>query len=431
MAAEDASADRILIAAVEGGGTSTTLLLMDASDSSQVHSATGGPTNPYLVSNDDAHDGIAFPGVIKTISELLSQAVQLLQQPTASGYKHVQVQAMVLAISGFGKRSDAALLENDLMETGLALRCVVTGDAEAPARCVQLLQSDGDKWNLADTVVLISGTGSAAFKYSSQVAKISGKACKTDTGLFSNIDERATISSWSARAGGRGHILGDHGSAYWIGREALSLALLAHDEGRHTLSTAWVAQQAVDFFNLKEFQDVVTIAQDSQKGKTNIAGFARVLAEGALQLRGEDKVDEDIRCFCSNIFQEAGSWLGRLLGSVIFRNAQGGDGKAGNILQSYYSVVLVGSVWKSWTFLESGIVETLRNMHEHYRNSGNTNQLDNHSNEIHLRFLKITRTAAIAGLYDAAGMITGQASATKSLCNLVRGAVDVIHVVTL
>ena len=417
MASEHAASERILVAAVEGGGTSTTLLLMDTSKPTQIHRVTGGPTNPFLVSNDDATTSLSFPGVISILSDLLHSAIRLMQGSDHADKKISQVQAMMLAMSGFGNRSDAVALEQDLKLSGLALRCVVTGDAEAPARCARLFGPGSDKWSLADTIVLISGTGSAAFKYSQQISDARTNACNC---------------SWSARAGGRGHILGDHGSAYWIGREALSLALIAEDEGMHSPGTAWVAQKAVEFFSLENFEGIVKLAQDTKGGKTNIAAFAQVLATGASQLKGEQMADSEVKDFCLSIFEKAGSWLGRLLGSLMLRSTQGEDGKPGDRSEIRFNVMLVGSVWKSWTHMERALVQRVSDMYKSNRGSRDDCFGGTHSSEIMLRFLKIKDTSAIAGLYDAARMLpSGAVPANERLECLARGAVEVIDIVTV
>jgi N-acetylglucosamine kinase len=102
-----------------------------------------------------------------------------------------------------------------------------------------------------DGVLVLAGTGSMAW------AKVSGE---------------------SARFGGWGNLFGDEGSAYWIGREALSLATQALD-GRLDapgFSEAVVAACGVDPFALIEW----AYGQDNQR-----AGFA-ALAETVSRLAG-------------------------------------------------------------------------------------------------------------------------------------------------
>ena len=121
------SAARTILAAVEGGGTSTTLLVVDTSQPGRIYRASGGTTNPFLVASraspvhseiDEERDhdsrALAFPAVAAVVLKLLRQALLLLADgsPSCTAQDgNSAVHAMVLAISGFGRRADAAALD--------------------------------------------------------------------------------------------------------------------------------------------------------------------------------------------------------------------------------------------------------------------------------------------------------------------------------
>ena len=376
MAALGRSGDRagVLLAAVEGGGTSTTLLLADASEPGRVHRASGGTTNPFLAegaaaATDRRSAALSFPSVASTIVALLRNALEQIDRsspPSPSASRNEpRVRAMVLAISGFGAPADAAALERDLCALGAAQQCRVTGDAEAPARCIRA----SGRFPRGDTIVLICGTGSAAFVYPGE-----SDADRAAPGV-------APLRA-RARAGGRGHILGDQGSAFWIGREALSRALVAHDEGAHSPGTEWLAEQALAHFELKRFEDIVGVAQDPARGKTLVAGFARIVARGAAAL----PAGSARQTYCAGIMEQAGAWMGRLLVSAVRSRRRGDIGAAG---PREYHVVLVGSVWASWDHLGPALARTVRNACRP-------------SAIARLSFVRMDETCALGALHDAA-----------------------------
>ncbi len=434
------SAARTILAAVEGGGTSTTLLVVDTSQPGRIYRASGGTTNPFLVASraspvhseiDEERDhdsrALAFPAVAAVVLKLLRQALLLLADgsPSCTAQDgNSAVHAMVLAISGFGRRADAAALERDLRQLGAATQCRVSGDADAPARCVRA----AGRFPPGDTIVLISGTGSAAFRYGTSLSEIASDGGASLGGQREDGLKRAALQ-WSARAGGRGHVLGDQGSAYWIGREALSRALMAHDEGKHTPGTAWVAREAVAHYGLTRFEEIVRVAQHQERGKTSVAGFARVVAEGASLHDGggdasggnlftgvgkdggrgkrgggeggggrEENPDDAVqrRRFCASIMEEAGRWLGRLLASAMRKKKPAASMSARTAVPAAAAtacsvVVLVGSVWKSWEYIGPALVQRLANAHQEDV-VGPTNVM----------IVRLEETCALGGLHAAA-----------------------------
>src|SRR5262249_20279577 len=120
------------------------------------------------------------------------------EQAATNAGCHLPVQAAWLGLAGVDRPSDQKLLLPRIQSLAATLR--LTNDAELLLSAV-----DG-----AVGVALVAGTGSIAL----------------------GRDKHGT----SARAGGWGHILGDEGSGYEIGRQALQAAMRAADgRGEATL----------------------------------------------------------------------------------------------------------------------------------------------------------------------------------------------------
>lgn len=108
------------------------------------------------------------------------------------------------------------------------------------------------------------------------------------------------------RAGGWGYLLGDEGSGYWIGREAIRVALRAHD-GREpaTLLTRLVEEAA----GIHSPPEVVGPIHRGERDRAWIAGLARGV------LRAADSGDEAAR----RILDQAARELALLVRAVLDR----------------------------------------------------------------------------------------------------------------
>jgi len=107
------------------------------------------------------------------------------------------------------------------------------------------------------------------------------------------------------RSGGWGHILGDEGSAYWVGLKALNAATRFHD---HRGPQTDLLGRALAYFGEKEpFSLIPAVYEPFDKAK--IASFARLVAEE------RDRGDE----IAETIFKEASEELAVLAISVATR----------------------------------------------------------------------------------------------------------------
>lgn len=165
------------VVGVDVGGTSTRAVVMGLDGEILGRGAAGG-------ANPNSHP----PAVAAArVAEAIATAFGARNPGTA---RHC-----VLGLAGVSKLSDPAVrAEFDSALAGIGLRCPVTNVSDAEVAFASATAEP-------DGTVLVAGTGSVA-------ARIAGR-------------RRTTV------AGGHGWLLGDEGSAYWIGREAVRATLHA------------------------------------------------------------------------------------------------------------------------------------------------------------------------------------------------------------
>ncbi|MDQ3403214.1 MAG: N-acetylglucosamine kinase [Actinomycetota bacterium] len=182
---------------VDVGGTSSRALVVDADGTVAGRGAAGG-------GNPNSHPPeVAAARVAEAVSTALAGR---------------QARACVLAMAGASKLSDPAIAEIfHSALAGVGVRARVVTDAEA-AFASGTPSPHG--------TVLIAGTGSIAMR----------------------IVDRARAGT----VGGFGWLLGDEGSAFWIGREAVRATLyeLQHGDDLGPLATAVLAAAVPDGDNL-------------------------------------------------------------------------------------------------------------------------------------------------------------------------------------
>lgn len=155
---------------------------------------------------------------------------------------------------------------------------------------------------ISSSIVLIAGTGSIAIRYS--------------------IDHETLIPTRVARSGGWGHLLGDEGAGYAIGREAIRHALCSIDEfhlGIKTTQPTPLAKAIISLFNdspalpeegplVVDLLTQVLFSGDNQLAKSRIAGAAQIVLNAAEE--GDDKASEILSTQVSALIDDT---LSRLL----------------------------------------------------------------------------------------------------------------------
>lgn len=165
---------------VDGGGTHTRAVCLDGSGA-VLGSGTGGPSNHRRVGFDAA----------------ASAAISAARAAALEASTPLPVETACFALAGVGREAEHQQVLLRLLAADLAQRVTLVPDAEA-ALAGAIPEGPG--------IVVIAGTGAIAW----------------------GRDEAGK----HARADGWGPLLGDWGSATWIGREALRAAVAAEDGRR-------------------------------------------------------------------------------------------------------------------------------------------------------------------------------------------------------
>lgn len=159
---------------IDGGGTRSRLVLFEPGSLKVLHRGEGGPTNPHSTGMAGAQDNL------RQLLQAGCQALQITLADLACG---------CLGSAGLGRPLEQAVFFSFLQEL-----------TKAPLHVC----SDGE-------ILLVGSTGS-----------LSGYCLIAGTGSFALGRDRAGLV---VRAGGLGHMLGDEGSASWMGWQAMRRAL--------------------------------------------------------------------------------------------------------------------------------------------------------------------------------------------------------------
>lgn len=242
---------------VDGGGTWTRCVVINLKGE-VVSTGRAGPSNPITIGVEDA------------VANVL-EAVDLAQKDAGV----LEFNASVLGLAGIARSYLRDEIKSRLPE--------IYGDV--------MLVSDARSALAGATgckpgVVVIAGTGSIAYGMNK-------------AGL-------------EARAGGWGWRLGDEGSGYTIGNNAVIAALRAYDgSGPSTILLEWI----IDKLELSDVNDVIDWTYSKDRQPMHFAEFVPLVKKAELE---GDRV-------AAEIMFDAGSELGRVTQAVIKRlNLRGG-----------------------------------------------------------------------------------------------------------
>lgn len=163
---------------IDGGGTKTEAVVLDA-ENNEVARATRGPSNYHTVGQAAAE---------ASLQEVIRQVL------SAAGLETADVAALGLGMAGVARPGDREIVQAMLARIARFPRLVITHDAECA-----LVGGLGQRYGM----VVVAGTGAMAY----------------------GVNARGE----SRRADGWGFLMGDRGSAYWIGRRALRAVTSAAD----------------------------------------------------------------------------------------------------------------------------------------------------------------------------------------------------------
>jgi N-acetylglucosamine kinase-like BadF-type ATPase len=211
---------------IDAGGTKTVCQLVD--DQTRVLAETRGPG-----ANLQAFGELE-------VEKVLHQVID-----AALARRTARPEAICLGMAGVDRPRDADVIRGILVRIGHRAQPFVVNDA------LIALEAGAPG---AEGVVVVAGTGSIAYGRDAR-----GRA---------------------ARAGGWGYVLGDEGSGYWIGRQALRAVVRAADgRGRPTSLTARVLAH----YHVSRPQDLVWEVYHAGLKPTAIASLAPVVGAAAVE----------------------------------------------------------------------------------------------------------------------------------------------------
>src|SRR5262249_48063522 len=238
---------------IDAGGTKTVCLLAD--EHGRILAEARGPG-----ANLHAAGELAVEKVLHEVME------------TAMGDRAIVPDAICLGIAGVDRRDEAQTVAAIMRRIGYKSRVLVVNDA-----LIALVAGAGD----APGIVIISGTGSIAY---------GRNAC----------DE-------AARAGGWGHIIGDEGSGYWIGREALAAIMRAVD-GRGPATS--LTDGVLEYFGIDDVSRLPRIVYDRELPRMSVAALGPIV-QGARE-RGDPVAARILDRAASELILAAGTVAARL-----------------------------------------------------------------------------------------------------------------------
>jgi glucosamine kinase len=256
---------------VDGGGTHTTAVvgrapsdpaaIVPPGDENIVGWGTGGPSNPSATGHEPASEQI-----FAAITGALSNA--------GLSFEAVSIVRVVMGVAGANRPADRVRLIG-LVAERLGIRSEQIQVVEDVAL---ILPAAG----LDVGVALVAGTGSSAY------------------GIAPN-GRSTTVGGW-------GYLIGDEGSAFGVGRDALRAVLRADDGyGPITALTGSMAEK----FGLDQPRDLIRVVYQSQSPRMTMAMLAPLVVETA---RAGDAV-------AAQILARAGQDLGKFARAVAKRLA--------------------------------------------------------------------------------------------------------------
>jgi N-acetylglucosamine kinase-like BadF-type ATPase len=211
---------------IDSGGTKTVCLLAD--ERGLILSEGRGPG-----ANLHAAGALA-------VEEVLADVMA-----TAIGDRELAPAAICLGIAGVDREDEARTVRAIMARIGPRSRVLVVNDA-----LIALVAGAKD----APGIVIIAGTGSIVYGHNA-----SGEA---------------------ARAGGWGHMIGDEGSGYWIGREALAAVMRAADgRGPETRLTG----EILAHLKLDDESKLPRIVYDRELPRMTVAALGPIVQGAAVQ----------------------------------------------------------------------------------------------------------------------------------------------------
>jgi N-acetylglucosamine kinase-like BadF-type ATPase len=239
----------VTVLGIDAGGTKTVCLLADGEG--RILSEARGPG-----------------ANLQSAGELEVEKVLHHVMEAALGDRFERPEAICLGIAGVDRDDDARVVRSIMRRIASGSRVIVVNDA-----LVALVAGAG-----ADPgIVVLSGTGSIVYG-------------RNNHGL-------------AARAGGWGHVIGDEGSGYWIGRHAIMAAVRAAD-GRAPRTR--LTDDILAHFGVADAAGLVHIVYDREAPQKSIATVGPVVqrardAGDAVATRILERAAEELTAGASSV----------------------------------------------------------------------------------------------------------------------------------
>lgn len=279
---------------IDGGGTKTTGVIADEQGRT-ITEATVGASNPNIISTADLK---------ATFSKLKDQ----LEHQNKAAFQ--KVDRLFAGISGTGHPSAKQKVHEALSEAMPATMSISVDNDAMIALYSGTLGKPG--------IVQISGTGSITYGINQAGAR--------------------------DRVGGWGHFIGEKGSGFGLGSDALQAAFAAHDQAGPTT----ILEESIrHFFKKQALPDTIPDIYQAERPKETIASLGRLVMEAADQ---EDTV-------ALEILHQNGRYIGQSVSALMKKLFKKGE----------IPVVLAGGLFNRVDLFRSAIEEGLGNRSEQAR----------------------------------------------------------------
>ncbi|WP_243354417.1 N-acetylglucosamine kinase [Bacillus litorisediminis] len=314
---------RYPLLAVDGGGTKT-IAVVTNEKGEILGTGRAGATNYQVVGEkqskcalqaaiqaavDEVLAGLAVCG---TTDETVEKAAEDVHVKNVRD-EDVEFDRAVFALAGIDTKRDEAIVSN-IVEAALTGLKVEVDKVIVENDCLSALLGATGK---SPGVLLISGTGSIVFAHD-------GK------GNF-------------IRAGGWGHRVGDEGSGYWIGKEAIRSVLKMYDGREKTKSI--LARMILEHFGFGHIEDLYNWVYGENYSVDDVSALSMVVEKAA-------ELGDEAGCA---ILDRAVSELEQLLYAVLGGNDAFHSGS--------FSLVLQGGVLQHNHYIRQKILNSLKRTH--------------------------------------------------------------------
>ncbi|MEQ6359725.1 BadF/BadG/BcrA/BcrD ATPase family protein [Thermoanaerobacter thermohydrosulfuricus] len=231
---------------IDGGGTKSIISVADLQGNIIV-TEEGGSTNIRSQKESEVYTNLG-----NLIENALKKADLRIEE----------CEAICIGTAGAGREEEQDKIKKYIQSLGVKGKILITNDAE-----IVIAEATGGKEGIA----VIAGTGSIAY------------------GIGKN-GERVRVGGW-------GHLIGDEGSAYYIGIEGIRAALRCHDGREPYTELLPMIMREINIINPEEF---VNFVYEENVKKDKIASLARIVDQACK--KGDKKAKEILTKAAKELF---------------------------------------------------------------------------------------------------------------------------------